>query len=102
MSKIIKSLENNNRLQYLNLSWNEINESVDLKPLANFIRNNYNLLHLDLSNAFSNVKQIQCVIKAVKHSNSLQSLHFNSAPLIWKSQPLLSYIQRKLNATINK
>lgn len=49
MTKIIKSLQNNFSLQYLNLSWNDIRVDEDLMPLAKFIRGNTQLVHLDMS-----------------------------------------------------
>ena len=71
MSKIIKSLEFNKRLQILNLSWNEIREDTDIKPFGHFIRENQSLTHLDLSKVFHSAKQIQYIIKCVKKARSL-------------------------------
>eukprot|EP00347_Sterkiella_histriomuscorum_P008584 403344534 len=99
MTSIIKALSLNDRLQVLNLSWNEIREDVDIKPLGQFIRNNPNLIHLDLSKMFSSQQHIKYLIKSIRKAHSLQSVHLSNTPLIRKSKKLYNYILRKLQCT---
>lgn len=92
MQKIIKGLKNNKKLQILNLSWNEMKEDIDISPLTHFIRANHNLIHLDLSKTFNSDSHIRKLIKAIKYTHSLQSVHLSAIPIIQKSKSLLAYI----------
>lgn len=98
MGRIIKSLDNNERLRFLNLSWNEIREDTNLKPLGKFLRNNQALVHLDISKMFSTAKQIKYIIKCIKKSRSLQSVHLNNTAIIRKRKAVYKYIVKKLDA----
>jgi Ran GTPase-activating protein (RanGAP) involved in mRNA processing and transport len=71
MGKIFKSLEENRKLQEVNLSWNEIRADTDIKPLGPFIRYNANLIHLDLSKVLTSEEQVKYIIKQIKKAPSL-------------------------------
>ena len=97
MEKIISGLQNNTKIQTLNLSWNELSLDMDLKPLWQFIRNNNHLTHLDMSNTLHSTIQITRLIRSVSKSLSLQSVHLNNTPVIYNKPQLMKYIEKKLS-----
>lgn len=91
MLKMLRSLENNESLQTLSLAWNDLGQDADITPLKRFIRRNTNLTHIDLSGLLHSKKQVVAIIKAVKNSLSLQSLHLNYTSVI--NPCIRTYIQ---------
>ncbi|CDW81533.1 UNKNOWN [Stylonychia lemnae] len=89
---IFDSLSMNFNITELNISWNEIAEETDLKGLKRFIKTNERFFHLDISNSISTEKQIMTLLKTLKKSKSLQSVHFSQIQSIRQDQSIKAYM----------
>jgi Ran GTPase-activating protein (RanGAP) involved in mRNA processing and transport len=93
---LLKSLEQNETLQYLNLAMTPIPESADIRPLTKHIKHNMSLLHLNLSGMFTNPDHIQKIMIKIKLSRTLLSLHLSHTPALHNNPRLHAYIRKKL------
>lgn len=98
MKRVFEALRSNLHLKSLNLAFNPVKEDDDVKDLGNFVRQNFNLQHLDLSGVLRTETQVQKIVKKAKKAQSLVSLHLNHTPCIQRNENLLDYIVKKLDA----
>ena len=62
-----------------------------------FIRRNKRLLHLNLSGIFKLASQVKQIVKSIKTSETLLSVHLSHTPIIPRDKQLQAYIRQKLN-----
>ena len=96
MVVLLKCLKENRKLRDLNLSMMPLSKEADVKPLAIFIRQNTNLLHINLSGLFQSAKQVCRIIKAVKKQRSILAMHLSDTNPIIIDYRLQAYIRAKL------
>ncbi|TNV86466.1 hypothetical protein FGO68_gene14966 [Halteria grandinella] len=82
LATLFRSLEPNERLQFLNIAGTPVKNYFPLDSLISlckFIVNDSMLLHIDLTDIFATNTQLKMVIKAVSMSVSLQCVHIGQS-----------------------
>lgn len=87
-------MKENVQLKDLNVSCNSLKE-VDLKDLCTFVRENYELIHLDLSHCEIQPEKLEKIVKKVKKSKTLMCIHLCGNPGILKPE-FTSYVLDQL------
>ena len=82
MTKFLETLKGNFHIISLNIAFNPVSKTDNIKPLEWFIRQNYSLQYLDLSGVLQTPLQVQRVVKKFKKSQSIISVHLSHTPVI--------------------
>jgi len=97
MKKLMQALRSNYQVKSLSIAFNAFDKEDPLLEFGNFIRQNPNLQHLDVSGALQTAEQVRRVVKKVKKSLSILSVHLSHIHCISQSFEIQRYIRRKLN-----
>ena len=93
----MQALRSNYQVKSLSIAFNAFDKEDPLLEFGNFIRQNPNLQHLDVSGALQTAEQVRRVVKKVKKSLSILSVHLSHIHCISQSFEIQRYIRRKLN-----
>lgn len=102
LSKLFNFLQTENKLVSLNVSWNSLLAKTDIEgsliidSLNEFLKRTSKLQHIDLSNTFLSEKAMYYVIKRLAKSTTIQSIHF-SGIRDQISEKTAAFIRRILN-----
>ena len=79
---ICESLRGNGHIRSLNIAYNPVSKTDDVKELGLFLRQDTSLQHLDLSGVLQTSFQVRRIIKKAKKTRSLLALHLSHTPCI--------------------
>ena len=73
--EFVDTLRSVKRVQYLNLSWNNLEIDEVVENIYTLLKTSRSLLHLDLTSTGLSLSSVQTIIKGVKYAPSLLSVH---------------------------
>ena len=81
------------------MAFNQASKDDPLKAFGNFVRQNSELMHLDLSGVCQTHTQVKRIIKKAKKSLSLIAVHLSFTPVVYLNNNVRAYIMTKLQVT---
>jgi len=102
MAELLLGLRGHLNIQHLNLAFNPLSATQEVKALCQFIQINISLQHMDLSGVLQASLQVQKVVKRIAKSSSILSVHLSHTDCIRSDPHLRKYIMKKLRINENE